>query len=63
MPVEGYAVTWTAVVIAAAIGVVGMGAMLAGSFILAPRRPSAQSPVVSGFMPVRIVFLSPIQDC
>ncbi len=58
MPVEGYAVTWTAVVIAAAIGVVGMGAMLAGSFILAPRRPSAQKGIAyeSGIPPTPLAW-------
>ena len=58
MPVEGYAVTWTAVVIAAAVGVFGMGVMLAGSFILAPRRPSAQKSIAyeSGIPPTPLAW-------
>jgi NADH-quinone oxidoreductase subunit A len=58
MPVEGYAVNWAAVVIAAAVGVAGMGAMLAGSFILAPRRPSAEKDIAyeSGILPTPLAW-------
>lgn len=38
---EGYAVNWTAVALAFAVGVAAMGAMLAASALLSPRRPSA----------------------
>jgi NADH-quinone oxidoreductase subunit A len=58
MPVEGYAVNWAAVVIAAAVGVAGMGAMLVGSFLLAPRRPSAAKAIAyeSGIKPTPLAW-------
>jgi len=53
MPVEGYAVNWTAVVIAAVIGAAAMGVMILGSVLLAPRRPSTEKfiPYESGILP------------
>ncbi len=58
MPVEGYAVNWAAVVIAAAVGVAGMGAMLLGSFLLAPRRPSEAKAIAyeSGIKPTPLAW-------
>jgi NADH-quinone oxidoreductase subunit A len=58
MPVEGYAVNWAAVVIAAAVGVAGMGAMLVGSFLLAPRRPSEAKAIAyeSGIKPTPLAW-------
>ena len=58
MPVEGYAVNWAAVVIAAAVGVAGMGAMLMGSFLLAPRRPSEAKAIAyeSGIKPTPLAW-------
>lgn len=41
MTPEGYAVNWTAVALAFAVGVAAMGGMLAASALLSPRRPSA----------------------
>ena len=40
MTPEGYAVNWTAVALAFVVGVAAMGAMLAASALLSPRRPS-----------------------
>lgn len=40
MTPEGYAVNWTAVALAFAVGVAAMGGMLAASALLSPRRPS-----------------------
>ena len=53
MPTEGYAVNWTAVVIAAAVGFAAMAAMFAANFALAPKRPSAakETPYESGIPP------------
>jgi len=58
MPVEGYAVNWTAVVIAAVIGAAAMGVMIMGSLILAPRRPSAAKsiPYESGIKPTPLAW-------
>ena len=58
MPVEGYAVNWTAVVIAAAIGVAAMGAMLVGSLLLSPRRPSKVKGIAyeSGIRPTPLAW-------
>lgn len=58
MPVEGYAVNWAAVVIAAAVGVAGMGAMLVGSFLMAPRRPSEAKAIAyeSGIKPTPLAW-------
>lgn len=39
---EDYAVNWTAVALALAVGFAGMGAMFAASALLAPRRPSPE---------------------
>ena len=53
MPAEGYAVNWTAVALAIGVGFVGMAAMFAVNFLVAPRRPSAakQIPYESGIPP------------
>lgn len=53
MPVEGYAVNWTAVVIAGAMGTAMLGAMLMANFLLAPRRPSKEKAIAyeSGILP------------
>jgi NADH-quinone oxidoreductase subunit A len=53
MPVEGYAVNWIAVAIAAAIGTVMLGAMLLANMLLAPRRPSKEKAIAyeSGILP------------
>ena len=53
MPVEGYAVNWTAVVIAAAIGTGALMAMLIANILLAPRRPTKQKKIAyeSGILP------------
>ncbi len=53
MPVEGYAVNWTAVVIAAAIGTAALAAMLMANFVLAPRRPTKEKAIAyeSGIRP------------
>lgn len=50
---EGYAVNWTAVALAFAVGVAAMGAMLAASALLSPRRPSAAKATAyeSGILP------------
>lgn len=50
---EGYAVNWTAVALAFAVGVAAMGGMLAASALLSPRRPSAAKAVAyeSGIPP------------
>lgn len=58
MPVEGYAVNWAAVVIAAAVGVAGMAVMLVGSFLLAPRRPSEAKGIAyeSGIKPTPLAW-------
>jgi NADH-quinone oxidoreductase subunit A len=58
MPVEGYAVNWAAVVIAAAIGAAGMAVMLVGSFLLAPRRPSEAKAIAyeSGIKPTPLAW-------
>ena len=58
MPVEGYAVNWTAVVIAAAIGVAALGAMLVASILLAPRRPSREKAIAyeSGILPTPLAW-------
>src|SRR5665811_174687 len=58
MPVEGYAVNWTAVVIAAVIGTAAMGVMILGSVLLAPRRPSAAKaiPYESGIKPTPLAW-------
>jgi NADH-quinone oxidoreductase subunit A len=53
MPVEGYAVNWTAVVIAAIIGTGALMAMLIANILLAPRRPSKEKAIAyeSGILP------------
>ena len=53
MPPVGYAVDWTAIVLAFAVGVAALGAMLAVAKLLAPRRPSAAKaiPYESGIVP------------
>lgn len=53
MPVEGYAVNWTAVVIAAVIGTGALMAMLIANILLAPRRPSKEKAIAyeSGILP------------
>ncbi len=53
MPVEGYAVNWTAVVIAAAIGTAALAAMLMANIVLAPRRPTKEKKIAyeSGIRP------------
>ena len=53
MPVEGYAVNWTAVVIAAVIGTAALAAMLMANFVLAPRRPTKEKAIAyeSGIRP------------
>lgn len=55
---EGYAVNWTAVVIAAVIGAAAMSVMILGSFLLAPRRPSVakQIPYESGIRPTPLAW-------
>ena len=53
MPPEGYAVNWTAIVLAVIVGVAALGAMLAVAALIAPRRPSATKaiPYESGILP------------
>ncbi len=53
MTPEGYAVNWTAVALAFAVGVAAMGGMLAASALLSPRRPSEAKAVAyeSGILP------------
>ncbi len=53
MTPEGYAVNWTAVALAFVVGVAAMGAMLAASALLSPRRPSEAKAVAyeSGIPP------------
>lgn len=53
MPPEGYAVNWTAIVLAVIVGVAALGAMLAAAALIAPRRPSATKaiPYESGIIP------------
>ena len=53
MPPEGYAVDWTAIVLAVIVGVAALGAMLALAALIAPRRPSATKaiPYESGILP------------
>ena len=50
---EGYALNWTAVVLAVAIGVALLSAMLIASALLAPRRPSRAKRIAyeSGILP------------
>jgi NADH:ubiquinone oxidoreductase subunit 3 (subunit A) len=50
---DGYTVNWTAVALAAIVGTVAMGLMLAASWLLSPRRPSAAKgiPYESGILP------------
>ena len=56
MPVEGYAVNWIAVVIAATVGTGALIAMLIANILLAPRRPSKEKGVAyeSGILPTRL---------
>ena len=56
MPPEGYAVDWTAIVLAFVVGVAALGAMLGLAAIIAPRRPSAAKsiPYESGIVPTRL---------
>lgn len=56
MPVEGYAVNWIAVVIAATVGTGALTAMLVANILLAPRRPSKKKEVAyeSGILPTRL---------
>ena len=51
---EGYAVNYTVVVLAAVVGALAMGAMMAASALLAPRRKSAAKdlPFECGIPPV-----------
>ena len=53
MPPEGYAVDWTAIVLAFVVGVAALGAMLGVAAVIAPRRPSAAKavPYESGILP------------
>ena len=53
MPPVGYAVDWTAIVLAFVVGVAALGAMLAAAAILAPRRRSevGRSTYESGILP------------
>jgi NADH-quinone oxidoreductase subunit A len=53
MPSEGYAVNWAAIVLAAVIGFGALGAMLAASILLSPRRPTEAKniPYESGILP------------
>ncbi len=53
MPPVGYAVDWTAIVLAFVVGVAALGAMLAAAAILAPRRRSevGRTPYESGIVP------------
>ena len=53
MPPEGYAVDWTAIVLALIVGVAALGAMLAVAALVSPRRPSATKaiPYESGILP------------
>ena len=53
MPPVGYAVDWTAIVLAFVVGVAALGAMLAAAAILAPRRRSevGRIPYESGILP------------
>ncbi len=53
MPPVGYAVDWTAIVLAVVVGVAALGAMLAVAAVIAPRRPSAAKsiPYESGIEP------------
>ena len=53
MPAEGYAVDWTAIVLAVIVGVAALGAMLAVAALVAPRRPSAAKAIAyeSGIRP------------
>ncbi len=50
---EGYALNWTAALIAAVVGVVAMGLMFGASAVLAPRRrsPDKAIPYESGIRP------------
>ena len=50
---EGYALNWAAAIFAGIVAVVAMGLMFAASFVLAPRRPSADKaiPYESGIRP------------
>ena len=56
MPVEGYAINWIAVVIAATVGTGALTAMLVANILLAPRRPSKKKEVAyeSGILPTRL---------
>ena len=56
MPVEGYAINWIAVVIAATVGTGALIAMLVANILLAPRRPSKEKAVAyeSGILPTRL---------
>ena len=53
MLAEGYAVDWTAIVLAVIVGVAALGAMLAVAALVAPRRPSASKAIAyeSGIRP------------
>ena len=53
MPPVGYAVDWTAIVLAVVVGVASLGAMLGVAAVIAPRRPSAAKsiPYESGIEP------------
>jgi NADH:ubiquinone oxidoreductase subunit 3 (subunit A) len=53
MPAEGYAVNWTAIVLAVGVGFFGMAAMFAANLALAPRRRTAAKdiPYESGIPP------------
>ena len=53
MPSEGYAIDWTAIALAGAIGFAAMAGMFAASTVLAPRKPSATKaiPYESGIRP------------
>ena len=53
MPPVGYAVDWTAIVLAVVVGVAALGAMLGVAAVIAPRRPSAAKsiPYESGIEP------------
>jgi NADH-quinone oxidoreductase subunit A len=50
---EGYALNWTAIVIAGAVGFGGMAMMFAANLLLAPKRPNAAKdiPYESGILP------------
>lgn len=53
MPAEGYAVNWTAIILAGVVGFGAMGIMFLANMMLAPKRPNAAKaiPYESGIEP------------